>query len=49
MIQLGLLLVSSVLAAPTDDAPAATMKVHKIPVGGEGGWDYLTSPLESSA
>ena len=38
------LIVCSILA-PTlaqDVPPAASTKVHKIAVGGEGGWDYLT-------
>jgi WD40 repeat protein len=38
-----LLSFSMLLPAITQDAPtSATPKVHKIAVGGEGGWDYLT-------
>ncbi len=46
MMRLGLLLISSFLPTPADDAPAPSMKVHKIPVGGEGSWDYLTVDAE---
>ena len=43
MSQLLLLAFSMLLPAITQDAPAsAAPKVHKIAVGGEGGWDYLT-------
>jgi DNA-binding beta-propeller fold protein YncE len=37
---LGLVVMATAAAAQAPSAPAA--KVHKIPVGGEGGWDYLT-------
>ena len=41
---LGLLLASALLPpAPAEGVPAPPMrKVHKIAIGGEGGWDYLT-------
>jgi hypothetical protein len=43
MSHLILLTCSMLLPAITQDAPAsASPKVHKIAVGGEGGWDYLT-------
>ena len=43
MSHLILLTFSMLLPAVTQDAPtAASPKVHKIAVGGEGGWDYLT-------
>src|SRR5262249_30075095 len=43
MSHLLLLAFSMLLPAITQDAPAsASFKVHKIAVGGEGGWDYLT-------
>ena len=46
MMQLGMLLVSALLfppaEAPAQDAASPPMKAHKIVVGGEGGWDYLT-------
>src|SRR5580700_3990767 len=39
-----LLIACSILtpALAQDAPPAAVPKVHKIAVGGEGGWDYLT-------
>jgi DNA-binding beta-propeller fold protein YncE len=46
MMRLGMLLFSSLVLTSAegrvDDAPSLAMKVHKIPVGGEGNWDYLT-------
>ena len=43
MSHLILLTFSMLLPAITQDAPtSASPKVHKITVGGEGGWDYLT-------
>ena len=43
MSHLFLLTFSMLLPAIAQDAPAsASPKVHKIAVGGEGGWDYLT-------
>src|SRR5947209_730240 len=43
MSHLIVLTFSLLLPAVTQDAPAsAAPKVHKIAVGGEGGWDYLT-------
>ncbi len=43
MSHLILLTFSMLLPAITEDAPtSASPKVHKIAVGGEGGWDYLT-------
>jgi WD40 repeat protein len=43
MSHLLLLAFSLLFPAITQDAPAsAAFKVHKIAVGGEGGWDYLT-------
>ena len=47
MLRLGLLLLTSFLTPTADDAPAPPMKTHKIAVGGEGGWDYLTVDAES--
>jgi DNA-binding beta-propeller fold protein YncE len=47
MMRLGLLLLSSFLAPPAEDAPAPPMKVHKMTIGGEGGWDYLTVDPEA--
>ena len=43
MSHLILLVFSMLLPAITQDAPtSASPKVHKIAVGGEGSWDYLT-------
>ena len=43
MSHLILLTLSMLLPAITQDVPtAASPKVHKIAIGGEGGWDYLT-------
>ena len=44
MSHLILLALSTLLAPSAQDAPpqSAAMKVRKIAVGGEGGWDYLT-------
>jgi DNA-binding beta-propeller fold protein YncE len=42
-----LLSFSFALAADPSDGPPATPKVHKIAVGGEGGWDYLTVDSEA--
>jgi DNA-binding beta-propeller fold protein YncE len=43
MSHLILLTFSMLLPAVTQDAPtAASPKVHRIAVGGDGGWDYLT-------
>ena len=43
MYHLVLLVCSAVLPAAARDAPpSAAPEVHKIAVGGEGGWDYLT-------
>jgi DNA-binding beta-propeller fold protein YncE len=43
MSYLALLTFSMLLPAAAQEAPAsAAPKVHKIAVGGEGGWDYLT-------
>ena len=43
MSHLILIAFSMLLPATTQDAPPVALpKVHKIPVGGEGGWDYLT-------
>lgn len=33
---------SSVSSFGADQTPSATPKTHKITVGGDGGWDYLT-------
>ncbi len=42
MNQLVLIACSLLLPAQAPAAPAAPAKVHKISIGGEGGWDYLT-------
>ncbi len=44
-----LVVVSALFLAPEPGAKAATpaWKVHKIAVGGEGGWDYLSVDAES--
>ncbi len=48
MSHLILLAFSIILQAAPQDAPKAAMpKVHKIAVGGEGGWDYLTVDSEA--
>ena len=48
MYHLALIATSLILAEPPQDAPsAATPKVHKIAVGGDGGWDYLTVDPEA--
>ena len=36
------LVSAQALRAAADEAPPAQPKVHKIAVGGDGGWDYLT-------
>lgn len=41
MNALMLLALSTLSTGPLADEPAAP-KVHKIAVGGDGGWDYLT-------
>ena len=53
MHSLALLVCSILLQAPAREAPArvsptpAPAKVHKIAVGGEGGWDYLSVDSEA--
>ena len=48
MSHLILFAFSMVLQAVTQDAPTVALpKVHKIAVGGEGGWDYLTVDSEA--
>src|ERR1700678_557587 len=43
MNHLLLITCSMLTSTPVQDAPpSAAPKVHKIAVGGEGGWDYLT-------
>jgi DNA-binding beta-propeller fold protein YncE len=49
MTQLTLIACALFAQAPAKDAPPSplgTPKVHKIAVGGEGGWDYLTVDSE---
>ena len=48
MNHLLLIACSTLSPSPAQDAPlAASPKVHKIAVGGEGGWDYLTVDSEA--
>jgi hypothetical protein len=42
-----LLALSTLSATPVADEPAAAPKIHKIAVGGDGGWDYLAVDPEA--
>ena len=43
VVTFAVLLNATAANLPAQNAPAAPARVHKIAVGGEGGWDYLTA------
>ena len=47
MIHLALIACSFFAQFPLPGTPSSSHKVHKIVVGGEGGWDYLTVDSEA--
>ncbi len=47
LIACSMLLPAQVPEAPAKAASAPSAKVHKVPIGGEGGWDYLTVDPEA--